>query len=282
MKLITNKHGFTLIELLVTVLIIVILAALIFPLGKGAIQKARSMKCISNLRVLGQALHAYIADNNGRFPPSRTRVGNDGNGNALAQDYWIYSAYFGDKSGKSNNFSGGLHPINFFDTKAPSPSEMNKKGKTYKDAGIFWCPADNDPEKRPLNFAAQSYGVNGYYIGGKDAFPFDGVTGKPQKYVLSHSRLSAVLKPSEIIFAVEFYASNNFTKSGIVSSSSWPLKKGSTNPPSSADTNRIAFDRHGGFANAVFLDGSVKQLTFDLLAGTEAKYLDPELQYKEQ
>lgn len=60
-----HPAGFTLVELLVTIGIIAILAALLFPTGKWAIQAARDSQCKQNLRHLYSAYQAYAMDNNG-------------------------------------------------------------------------------------------------------------------------------------------------------------------------------------------------------------------------
>jgi len=44
------------------------MAALIVPMVKGAINKANSAKCVSNLRSLGMAFQSYANDNNGYLP----------------------------------------------------------------------------------------------------------------------------------------------------------------------------------------------------------------------
>lgn len=57
--------GFTLVELLVTIMIIAILAALLFPVGKQAIRAAQDSKCKQNLRNLYDAYRSYSLDNDG-------------------------------------------------------------------------------------------------------------------------------------------------------------------------------------------------------------------------
>lgn len=68
-----RRQGFTLVELLVVIAIIAILAAMIMPVFLEAKDAARMKRCVSNLRQLGQAVMAYMDDNNGfGLPVDRT------------------------------------------------------------------------------------------------------------------------------------------------------------------------------------------------------------------
>jgi prepilin-type N-terminal cleavage/methylation domain-containing protein/prepilin-type processing-associated H-X9-DG protein len=60
--------GFTLVELLVVVLILAVLMALVLPVLASAKQAGRKAACISNLRQIGLAVHAYAHDRDGRIP----------------------------------------------------------------------------------------------------------------------------------------------------------------------------------------------------------------------
>lgn len=62
------RNGFTIIELLVVIGIIILLVALSTPVITGAIEKARQVKCKSNLRTIGMAMIAFTDDHDGRFP----------------------------------------------------------------------------------------------------------------------------------------------------------------------------------------------------------------------
>ncbi len=65
----TRRNPFTLIELLVVISIMAVLAALLLPVLAQSRESARRAVCIGNERQIGLALHMYIDDFNGRFPP---------------------------------------------------------------------------------------------------------------------------------------------------------------------------------------------------------------------
>ncbi len=60
--------GFSLIELLVVISVVVVLAALLFPVFGCALESSRRTVCTSNLRQLGAAFRMYEADYDGQLP----------------------------------------------------------------------------------------------------------------------------------------------------------------------------------------------------------------------
>jgi prepilin-type N-terminal cleavage/methylation domain-containing protein/prepilin-type processing-associated H-X9-DG protein len=64
----SRRGAFTLIELLVVVAIIAVLLAILLPSLQSAREQAKAVKCASNGRSVGQAIHTYLAEERGIFP----------------------------------------------------------------------------------------------------------------------------------------------------------------------------------------------------------------------
>ncbi len=63
--------AFTLVELLVVVAIIGLLVSILLPALSSARQQGKSIKCLANLRTLGQGMAIYLNDNNDVLVPGR-------------------------------------------------------------------------------------------------------------------------------------------------------------------------------------------------------------------
>ena len=69
------EDGFTLIELLVVISVIALLMAILLPALSRAREQAKGTRCLSNLKQIGLAMHAYASDYNYMLPQAELRPG---------------------------------------------------------------------------------------------------------------------------------------------------------------------------------------------------------------
>jgi len=72
-----RQTGFTLIELLIVIAIIMILAAVLFPVLARAKEQARQAGCMSNLKQMGVALLLWVDDHDQKFPVTSAEWGSE-------------------------------------------------------------------------------------------------------------------------------------------------------------------------------------------------------------
>jgi len=110
--------AFTLIELLVAIAIISVLFVILLPALGTMRNNAESTQCLANLRSIGSAMGAYVADNNGYYPL-------DGYGEGFAYSYqMLLSPYLGSSAAAWQAAHNG------------TPS--------LKTVGVWACPAEKD------------------------------------------------------------------------------------------------------------------------------------------
>ena len=182
-----RRKAFTLVELLVVIGIIALLISILMPALGRAKEQANWVKCLSNLRQLGQAFTMYVNNNKGFFP--RPGVGRG----AASYEDWIY---FEDNP----NATPLPRP---FEQGAIAPYLGQSKG--IKE--VFRCPSDDINQRRTgAGDYTYSYSVN-YLICRLDPRYFSPQTYVTQGYGAGETcdtmRITKIVSPSDKILLID-------------------------------------------------------------------------------
>ncbi len=225
LKITARDSGFTLIELLASVLIVAVLAALLlggFQKVKGSGERA---KCASNLRQLGTAIMAYVAENDGYLPPGNRDGVDGGNITVLLSQYT----------------SPMIYPTMASD--------------------VFYCPTNvrlKSPPAGGYNKGAWGHykGFSGYWSNftiNRDIFPIS--SSDPQSGVYAANgrvRAAAVIMPGKTVALADMY-----TRPPEVNNPAIPYLR----DPNNFDPKHKSFFLgriHNNLGNVLFLDGHVE------------------------
>lgn len=145
----TGRSGFTLVELLVVIAIISALAGLLLPALEGAMESARRISCLNNLRQVGVALFTYTNGYEGWYPSKK-----------------------GTADWQHDPTSNAANPGWRFLLRL---ANAEQKTECAEDEAVWWCPGIDWQENRmqdggghdefPLHSARAEYNRPTRYVG---------------------------------------------------------------------------------------------------------------------
>lgn len=236
-----KKHkGFTLIELPMVIAIIVILAAILFPVFARARENARRASCQSNLKQIGLSLAQYTQDYDEKLPPA-----------------WGYTSSW-----------GSYNPGIAWDLAIAPYTGTLVKRQAGVSSSIFLCPSDtvkrdsyNEP---PVTYAMPQL-ENGDPLSNNKGIAPIWTQVADGGYVSLGRNIASLESVADTIFLAEdpeIYATMGSPNNKTIPSPASQLEQfnGSVNVPRPA----THFD---GF-NYLFVDGHVKWLRPEATKGT--------------
>jgi prepilin-type N-terminal cleavage/methylation domain-containing protein/prepilin-type processing-associated H-X9-DG protein len=177
------QRGFTLIELLVVIAVIVIVAAILFPVFSAAREKARQVACISNIQQLGKATHMYAQDYDETYPLGLI---------SCSQGGYFWTAWTGQNSDRP---CSGFQ-ITWMDLLYPYVKNWN----IYHCPSTYFDDIDFAPRGTPRERIEYSYGVSFYFSRLYDTY--SGIWRQPPT-TRPTLMLSEVIRPEEKVYMAD-------------------------------------------------------------------------------
>jgi prepilin-type N-terminal cleavage/methylation domain-containing protein/prepilin-type processing-associated H-X9-DG protein len=185
-----SRCAFTLVELLVVIGIIAILISVLLPTLASVRRTANKVKCMTQLREIGNSLKLYAVDNNNWWPvvehqADKTFPVNNPSlrSNPARNDYWY------------------MFLLKYF-SKKPYTNAAGKRLEDFMNTPLWGCPAATKIEADASTSAAEfnsGYGMGPYAGYGPDTYlgvnsgpaPTMGVIDKGQHWAMIYGTVSA-------------------------------------------------------------------------------------------
>ncbi|MFA7232188.1 MAG: DUF1559 domain-containing protein [Victivallaceae bacterium] len=246
-----SKGRFTLIELLVVIAIIAILAAMLLPALNKAREKAKTIKCASNLKQVGTALFQYTNDFQDYIPMGMTA---DGTGGFSGYASWALPAWY-------------VRVAPYLGLKSYGTTVLGTSYATRpKGPIVLTCPSQEQyfkfPNNQPVSYA-----------------PADTLASSAPGTPYKNGKITRITQPGSRIFVID-WQNKNLPQGPLVSDATPFANLMTPGRIIIGDSANNCGLRHSLGANATLLDGHVQYLKYQAIRSPATWVVSDYFNYK--
>jgi prepilin-type processing-associated H-X9-DG protein/prepilin-type N-terminal cleavage/methylation domain-containing protein len=236
-KRFSRTSAFTLVELLVVIGIIALLISILLPALSAARSEASKVKCLAQLRELGNVTQQYANDNKGKIP----------------RDYNYNGQYRGDPPNAGAHLLWAECFASYFGVDLPQklPDSSDRDvllAPVFLKIKIYQCPA------KPRATQPISYGTTSWNQASDDGTDSPLPTGEGQPMM----KITSIRYPAQIVYMTEVtqrLPDNNFDRYDIKDHTCLAYDPIGVKNTNTGNIRCLDDDRHRGMANIMYLDG---------------------------
>lgn len=261
---IRRRHAFTLVELLVVIGIIALLIAILMPALSKARDQANSIKCMSNMRQIGQAYLMHAAEHRNHVPtaglihppyaPTPEGLGD------RAKTKFIYFSDNGTERPLPIPAALGIYLGQKFNAKSNAELKLEMDSGPVRE--VFTCPTQ-DPDSMREGVMLAGPGWEAPYF--KSSYIFNeeplGFADFGQDYKRGRGNLNRMRGTSDTVMLMDGKVRLGYPWLVIFGLTTNRTLENVFYGQAAGDRSNFDFERHKGKINMVFMDGHAETVS---------------------